>query len=46
MIAKILASAVLKKLAKVILIAFLREMVKQTDNTVDDAMVTALEKAL
>lgn len=42
LLAKLFSSLIGKKL----LIALLRELAKRTDNTIDDAMVRALEEAL
>lgn len=45
-LAKFLASKLLAKVAKALFITFLRLKAKQTENTVDDALVDAFEKAL
>ena len=46
LLGRMLASVVLKKAVTSVLLAFLKAMVKKTDNSVDDQMVDALEKAL
>lgn len=45
-IAKLLASTVLKKIGKAILISLLTELSKQTDNKIDDQIVKAVKDAL
>jgi len=45
-IAKLLASKILEKLAKVVVLALLRALSKRTTNTVDDEIVAEIEKAL
>ncbi len=43
---KILASKLLVKLSKLIIISVLRALAQKTDNTVDDDLVNKIEEAL
>jgi len=45
-IAKLLASTLTQKLAKVILITLLTELAKRSDNKIDDEIVAAVKEAL
>jgi hypothetical protein len=45
-LAKLLASAVMKKVAISVLIKLLKELAKRSDNTIDDELVKAVEEAL
>lgn len=45
-IARILACKLLVKIGKAILIAFLTELSKRTDNTIDDVIVKSVTEAL
>jgi hypothetical protein len=46
LIAKLLASKILEKVGKAILLALLRELSKRSTNTIDDEIVKAVEEAL
>ena len=46
MIGKLLASVILRKVVKAVLLSFLTQMAKKSDNKVDDALVQAVKEAL
>ena len=46
LLTKALASAILKKLMKIILFKLMDELVKKSDNTIDDELVVSIKEAL
>jgi len=46
LIGKVLATAILRKIVKTIIITTLTELAKKSDNTIDDAIVISIKEAL